>query len=89
MKYLDYAITFSEFPDEITLCLNITNCKFMCPGCHSPELWKDIGIELTQSELGRLIDENRGISCIGFMGGQPNIVNTLAAYIKNNYKILL
>ena len=87
MKYLDTMIGFREFPDEIALCINITNCPFHCEGCHSPELWKDIGTELNQSELARLIDENKGISLVGFMGGQPNVVNTLAAYIKNNYDL--
>ena len=56
MKYLDTMITFSEFPDEIALCINITNCPFHCPGCHSPELWEDIGTELTFDEVLKLID---------------------------------
>ena len=88
MKYLDYAVTFSEFPDEIALCINITGCTFHCKGCHSPELWEDKGIELTQHELGRLIESNKGISLVGFMGGHPFAVNTMAAYVKNNYKDL-
>ena len=57
MKYLDYAVTFSEFPDEISLCINISNCPFHCPGCHSPELWKDKGIELSQRKLEKLISD--------------------------------
>ena len=51
MKYTDTQITFSEFPDEIALCINISNCPFHCPGCHSPELWEDIGTELTYDEV--------------------------------------
>ena len=85
MKYTDTEITFREFPDEISLCINISNCPFKCPGCHSPELWEDIGTELTRIEVGRLIETNKGITCVGFMGGKPDIVNTLAAFIKNNY----
>ena len=38
MKYTDTQVTFSEFPDEIALCINISNCPWHCPGCHSPEL---------------------------------------------------
>ena len=81
MKYLDYAVTFSEFPDEITLCINITNCPFHCSGCHSPELWKDVGKPLTQRSLERLISENNGITCVGFMGGDPEIINLLAQVV--------
>ena len=81
MKYLDYAVTFSDFPDEISLCINISNCPFHCPGCHSPELWKDKGIELSQRKLEKLISENEGISLVGFMGGEPSIVNMLAEVV--------
>lgn len=83
MKYLDTMITFSEFPDEIALCINITNCPFHCPGCHSPELRYDIGTELTFEELDRLINTNEGISLIGFMGGDfdPEFINSLALYV--------
>lgn len=82
MKYLDYAVTFSEFPNEIALCINITNCPFCCSGCHSPELWKDVGKPLTQRSLERLISENPGITCVGFMGGEPDLVNMLAERVK-------
>ena len=88
MKYLDYAVTFSEFPDEISLCINLTNCPFNCEGCHSPELRKDIGIELTKQELARLIESNKGITLVGFMGGDSNpaLINTYAAFVVCNYK---
>ena len=90
MKYLDYAVTFSEFPDEIALCINITNCPFHCSGCHSPELWKDIGKTLNQIEISKLIESNNGISLVGFMGGDSNhaLINTFASYVKNNYPTL-
>lgn len=88
MKYLNTMIGFREFPDEISLLINITGCCWHCLGCHSPELWKDIGTELTQHQLEKLIESNSGITCIGFMGGQPETVNTFAAYIKNNYSNL-
>ena len=85
MKYTTAEITFREFLDEISLCINISGCKFMCPGCHSPELWEDVGTDLTQSELAKLIESNKGITLVGFMGGEPGVINTLAAYVKNNY----
>lgn len=84
MKYLNTMVTFSEFPDEISLCINITGCKFHCPGCHSPELWNENkGKDLSQRALERLISENEGITCVGFMGGQPDIVNMLAERVYN------
>lgn len=87
MKYLNTEIGFIEFPNEISLLINITNCPFHCKGCHSPELWEDIGTDLTQSELARLIEANKGITLVGFMGGNPFTVNSLAAYVKNNYNL--
>ena len=85
MKYLNTMITFSEFPDEIALCINITNCPFHCSGCHSPELWEDVGTKLTIAELDKLIKSNRGITCVGFMGGSPKYVNALAKRIRTKY----
>ena len=87
MKYLDYAVTFSEFPDEIALCINISNCPFHCPGCHSPELWEDVGEELNEDSLSELIKRNPGISCVGFMGGEPGAVNDLAKFITDHWML--
>lgn len=81
MKYLNTEVTFREFPDEISLCINISGCQFRCPDCHSKELWEDAGFELTKEELKNLIDSNKGISCVGFMGGVPEEVNDLAFFI--------
>ena len=88
MKYTDTQIGFQEFPDEISLLINISNCPFHCPGCHSPELWEDVGTELTFDELNKLIDSNKGITLVGFMGGKPEEVNLLAEYIKRNITYL-
>ena len=85
MKYVDAEVTFREFPDEISLCINISNCFFHCEGCHSPELWEDIGTELTGKELERLIESNKGSTCIGFMGGIPKKINVLAKLTKFHY----
>ena len=85
MKYTDTQITFTEFPDEISLCINISNCPWHCPGCHSPELWKDVGTKLTFKELHHLISINDGITLVGFMGGDYDTpyLNELAEYVKN------
>ena len=83
MKYVDSVVTFQEVPDEITLCINISNCKIHCKGCHSPYLWEDIGEELNIDSLQKLVKENDGITCISFMGGTDEVLN-LAKWIKNN-----
>lgn len=87
MKYTDIQIGFQEFPDEISLLINISNCPFHCPGCHSPELWEDIGNILDVETLKSLIKSNKGISCIGFMGGNPEEVNAFSTVIKKNYNL--
>ena len=89
LKYVDTMVTFSEFPDEISLCINISNCKCHCIGCHSSYLAEDIGEPLLESTLHKLITENKGITCVGFMGGdiEPKSVNALAQYIKTEYTL--
>lgn len=89
IKYLETLVTFAEIPDEITLCINITNCPCNCNGCHSSYLSKDIGEELNNDVLDKLISDNSGISCIAFMGGDssPKEINNLAKYIKDKYPI--
>lgn len=86
MKFTDTMITFSEVPDEISLCINISNCPNHCPGCHSKELWENIGEELTEEKLRALIAQNKGISCVCFMGGDAAIkeLPPLAKIVKEN-----
>ena len=73
LKYVDTIVGFSEVPDEISLCINISNCPHRCKGCHSPHLQKDIGEELTEDVLDELIKKNKGITCVCLMGGDNNI----------------
>lgn len=90
MKYVDTLVSFSEIPDEITLCINISNCPNKCEGCHSSWLQKNIGIELNNYELYDIINKNSGISCVCFMGGDsnPEEINNLAIKIKSkNLKV--
>ena len=68
IKYVDTLVTFSEVPDEITLCINISNCICHCKNCHSSYLAEDIGEELTFKALDTLIKNNNGITCVAFMG---------------------
>lgn len=88
MKYVDTMVVFREVPDEVTLAINISGCPVRCPGCHSSYLAQDIGTTLDQTALGRLINENPGISCVSFMGGDadPSYVRELAFWVKENFK---
>lgn len=87
LKYVETLIGFSEIPDEITLCINISNCPCKCVNCHSPYLAEDIGEELTCSKLEELLKANKGITCVSFMGGDidPGEIVGLAKYIKTFY----
>lgn len=40
LKYVNTDIVFQEFPDEVTLAINLSNCPCHCPGCHSSYLWE-------------------------------------------------
>jgi len=84
LKYVDTMVVCSDVPDEITLAINISNCCIHCKGCHSPYLWEDIGIELTESILNKLIKENDGITCVCIMGGDafPAEVNKALVLIE-------
>jgi len=79
------AITFSEFPDEISLNFNITNCPGNCSHCSEPELLADVGEEITEELLDKFIKDNPGITMIGFMGGDRDhkTVYELSKYIKS------
>lgn len=85
IKYTDTRVTFSEVPDEVTLCINISGCPCHCDGCHSSYLAEDIGDELNHFTLGLIVAKNYpGITCVSFMGGDahPEDVNALAGLLK-------
>ena len=70
LRYINTDIVFQEFPDEVTLAINISGCPCRCPGCHSQFLWANRGEELTAEALSALIRETEDtITCVGFMGG--------------------
>lgn len=87
LKYTDTQVVFLEVPDEITLAINISGCPIHCPGCHSKELWEDIGDELSEEVLDGLIIKNRGITCVGLMGGDnnPKEIEKLSKYVHQKY----
>lgn len=68
IRYLSHALTFAEVPDQVTLCINVTNCQHHCPGCHSPELRQDIGKDLEEALPGLLHKYGNDITCVCLMG---------------------
>ncbi len=87
LKYTTCQVTFSEVPDEISLCIEISNCPIHCPECHSKELWGDIGQELTKTVIEDLLTSNRGVTCVCFMGGdaEPVEVNELSKWVHETH----
>lgn len=73
LKYTTTMVTFSEVPDEVSLVINLSNCPYHCPACHSKELWGDIGEPLRVGKLIDLIEANKGITCVCFMGGDSDL----------------
>ena len=85
LKYYNNDIVFQEIPDEVTLAVNLTGCPCHCPGCHSPQLWEDIGDELDEAVLQKMYEEYAGeVTCIALMGGDadPAAVERLCAFVK-------
>ena len=96
LKYVNTMVTFSEVPDEISLCIEISNCPCHCKNCHSSYLAEDIGESLIYkdthnnrtvingSPLSKLIEANKGITCVCLMGGDsnPEYINILGKSIK-------
>lgn len=88
LKYATYDIVFQEFPDEVTLAIDLSLCPNHCPGCHSAFLQGDIGEVLDRESLAALIDRYAdAITCVGLMGGDndPEAVLDLQAWVKARY----
>ena len=87
MKFADTKVVFREIPDEITLAINISGCPVKCPGCHSSYLVQDIGEVLDRNSLKVLIEDNPGISCVSFMGGDadPAYIRELSLWVKDTW----
>lgn len=90
LKYVDNQVTFAEIPDEVCLCINISNCPIHCLGCHSQYLWEDVGQPLTKSTIEDLLIFNKGVTCVCFMGGdaEPLEVNKLSKWVHENHPTL-
>ncbi len=87
LKYAYTKVIFSEIPDEITLGISLTGCTIHCPGCHSKELWEDTGTLLTIGELDRLLNENKGITCLLLLGGEHDI-DALIELFQHSFEVI-
>lgn len=88
LRYVNHDIVFQEFPDEVTLAVNLSCCPNGCPGCHSAYLQKAVGDELTEERLFALIGDYRDeVTCIGLMGGDndPERVMHLLSAVKRRF----
>lgn len=78
LKFANYDIVFQEFPDEVTLAVNLSGCPCRCPGCHSEYLWTNEGEPLTFEVLLTMVDKyGVGITCVGLMGGDADPAGVL------------
>lgn len=84
------GVCFEEIPNYISLGLSISNCLGLCEGCHSPELRKNIGIELTNDEVDNLLKKNKGVNCILFLGegNDKNALLEIIKYIREKHNTL-
>lgn len=96
MKYTEAIVTFQEVPGEVSLTFSISGCTLRCSGCHSPHLREDIGTQLDEEELSRLLDFHKAkhtglsnITCVCFLGGDQfpsDIIPLLKICNKRNLK---
>lgn len=92
LKVYNYDIVFQEVPDETTLALNISNCPYHCEGCHSPVLWTDKGLPVLDVLKGLLVNYDKLITCVCFMGGDQEpeeLINALAIIKQQGLKTCL
>lgn len=77
-------IVLEEIPDRVTLAVEISGCRGLCAGCHSPFLRKDIGDPLTPEVTDSLIADNFGADCFLFLGegGDHEALLALARHIR-------
>lgn len=81
LKYVNHDIVFQEFPDEVTLAINLSLCPNGCPGCHSSHLAGDIGDALTDERLLALVGGYEGeVTCVGLMGGDNDPEAVMARF---------
>lgn len=94
MKYTNIDIVFQEVPNEISISFSIAGCNLRCPGCHSPELWKESnGTVLSDDSYLKILEKYKGMaSCILFLGGEwhsDELIKFLRIARSHGYKTCL
>lgn len=88
LKYIGYAVTFQEVPNEVSLVINISGCPHRCEGCHSDYLWKYEGDYLLDDLYSLLERYSPYITCVCFMGGDQNYRDLqFACDMVRNYRL--
>lgn len=79
------SVVIEEIPDRVTLAVDISNCQGNCVGCHSPFLKTDVGDELTETVIDRLVSDNFGVDCFLFLGegNDQDALLRLAAHVRS------
>lgn len=79
------SVVIEEIPDRVTLAVDISNCQGNCLGCHSPFLKADVGAELTEEVIDRLVADNFGVDCFLFLGEGRDLdaLLRLAVYVRS------
>lgn len=88
LRYAGHDVVFQEFPDEVTLAVNLAGCPHRCPGCHSPWLRRDEGDELDEARLLALAESYRdAVTCVALMGGDadPQAVARLLTAVREHF----
>lgn len=62
------SVVIEEIRDKVSLAVEISNCRGTCAGCHTPELRKNIGEELTAEVVERYLKDNFGVNCFLLLG---------------------
>lgn len=72
MKYISYSVSPSVVPDEVSLCINISDST--------------TGKTLDWPTLNTLAYMHQGITCVCLMGGdaEPGKINDLASHLKRH-----
>ena len=78
------SVVIEEIPDRVTLAVDISNCQGNCVGCHSPFLKEDVGEELTNEIIDKLVADNYGVNCFLFLGegNDPEALIALADHVR-------
>ena len=94
LNYCHSDIYIVEVPNELSLGISIYGCPLHCKGCHSPEVWNTStnthSLPLSLYRLDKLIQDNEGISCVLFYGGEWDSVSLkcLLRHLRANYSHL-